>query len=106
MSDLESQPLEGGDSLPERTDDFPPGDLWHAGQDIAALVPDLATRADEIGVPADPNRWERLDVARAAAYVQQTNPDAFRLVAEGHPWLRNDADETDTGAAGALADQF
>ena len=97
--------------LIERTDDLPAPDHYHAARDLTRLFADsgenLSQLADDIGLPGDdPALWERLDVARAAAYARDRYPEAFVRVAAAHPWLNESAEESTPGALGSLADRF
>lgn len=102
-----AQAEEDGTALPERTDDFAPADLYHAAAALAAAMseggsipPDLL---QTVGLPdGDPSRWERLDVARAAAWIRDSRPDAFTDLLKRYPWLSESAENS----VGAFRDAF
>ena len=93
-----------GTALPERTDDLPPSDLYHAAAALAELLADdLASEAEYIGLAdSDPARWESLDVARAAGYARKSHSDAFATLVQRFPWLEDSADQ----AFGAQVEGF
>lgn len=93
-----------GTALPERTDDLPPSDLYHAAAALAELLADdLPREAEYIGLAdTDPARWESLDVARAADYARKNHHDAFAPLVRRFPWLEDAADQS----FGAHADGF
>lgn len=96
-------------TLPERTDDMPPPDLFHAAEQLTRTLQSQTggrEAAEEMDLALDaPALWGMLDVERAASIVRERFASAWPALAARFPWLA-DASEGEGDAVGAMAGQF